>query len=65
MSKAFRCDVCNCLIEDEVAVLHSSELDGYGDKCRVLIKVSVNGQGNSEVCRKCVAIEAATFLAHK
>lgn len=65
MSKAFRCDVCDCLIEDEVATLHPNELDGYGDRCSVRIKVSISGRGNTEVCRKCVAIEAATFLAHK
>lgn len=67
MANAFRCDICNELIEDEVAVLHPSELNGYGDKCGVRIKVFISGQGptHSYVCESCVVEETQCFLTRQ
>ena len=62
MSKAFRCDDCGDLVEDEVAALYPSLLAGYASGSRtVRIQVS-NTVKNADYCQACVGKLAAAFL---
>jgi hypothetical protein len=62
MSKAFRCDRCKNLIEDEVKSLHPSLVTGYGeDSYSIRIEVHRTDY-NTDTCEPCVRAIVSDFL---
>lgn len=65
MSKAFRCDKCGNLIEDEVAAMYSNLAAGYGeDSYHIRIEVGRTDK-KVDTCEPCVRTIASEFLAEE
>ena len=61
MTKAFRCDKCGKLIEDEVPALYPNLATGYSGEHHIRIEVYRTGS-KGDACEPCVRKIAAQFL---
>jgi hypothetical protein len=65
VSKAFRCDRCKALIEDEVAALYPSLATGYGEDS-VSIRIEIHRTDyKADFCEPCVRAIVTAFLKEK
>jgi hypothetical protein len=61
MSKAFRCDKCGKLVEDEVKAIYPNLVAGYANSYHVRIEV-YRTDDKTDACEFCVRKIAAEFL---
>ena len=63
MSKAFRCDRCGNLIEDEVQAEHPNLVTGYSENDTIGIRIEIcRTDSNCDHCEPCIRAVVADFL---